>query len=508
MVMRRIGEDIFGNDFEKYLDGAEIMPSENVWNAIDAELANMEAIKLRKQVVFYRRIAASLFVLLVSSIVLAWQYTSLINSLDNPQSTNYLMALGDSADHPILPDNDQFAEVIANKDEFILKTNKGASGNSTFNKSYKVENNQKESQISQIVSANNLSGHSANQVKVSQLVNRENIDQIKIAKTTNGSKDETIIDNSLYLKNKADLVIITKKGLAENDKSVNKIQPLVTYFQQIPVYDFVLNKKNNLYALNEAKNWADFNVKGGLFDPNYQRTGNSNDLKVSAFDATSNSKLLRRNSFTADNNVFDGEDQSAGYSYTFNLNFGKRLTKRLFVQSGIEYGLYEAISSTNRVIADNRGEARVAVTEQIIINNNLNVQDADLDINFENVELNNSFQFATIPLKLGYVILNRRINISVNGGISTGFYLGNNIIDPDRMLEAVTVSPGEGSLYRAVNFNLISGFSFGYQLRSNLIITMEPTYQRALRSYTRNSSDFISLPENFALSAGLRFIIN
>ena len=73
MAKREIDKDSFAEQWQEALDGVEMTPPDGLWDAIDGDLANMQAVKYRKQMVFYRGIAASLALLIVSALLFAWQ---------------------------------------------------------------------------------------------------------------------------------------------------------------------------------------------------------------------------------------------------------------------------------------------------------------------------------------------------------------------------------------------------------------------------------------------------
>ena len=509
-----------GKSFEEQmrdsLEGAEMNPPEGIWTAIDGEIANVEASSLRRQVVFYRAIVATLLIIIVSSLLIGLQYGDFNNSNDLVDDTNVKSTLNVAdADHPVLqrpyfPSNDEFLKlnvIVENS-----SNNKGSNRKSNISEGNNQSNEQVISGDRSSGGANNVSitfnrrntivTLSDNQTEVNSAINKSgrviSSDFPHSYEVVNEELISGLIENRKFLGENDALVVINPVEISKN-----------VYYQKIPTYDFVPEHLVADNANRNAKSWADFNVRGGLFEPNYQiESVESVATPATGFRfaslGTDNFPNNRNEVFT-NNTDFRGEDLTAGYSYTMNISYGKRITNRLFMVSGLEYGIYESVASTNRVLTDG-AEKRVAVTEQIIADGNIDFQNDNLGLGFENVELNNSFRFASIPVRVGYKLFDKKVSVSVTSGISTGFYLGNKIQDPDRVLDEKSFSRRNNSIYREINFSAVGGISIGYNLFDNFLFTIEPVYQRALNSYTRNNSDFSALPENFGVSAGIRVL--
>ncbi|MEL6561738.1 MAG: hypothetical protein AAFQ94_26350 [Bacteroidota bacterium] len=502
-----------GKSFEEQmrdsLEGAEMNPPEGIWTAIDGEIANMEASSLRKQMVFYRAIAATLLIIIVSALLIGWQYGNFGNDEYLAKSSDVKNAVNlADGDHPIflkpeLPSPKEYLKQDITGESNIQ--NQSVDTEQVTGNVSAIANNSIRTDFTKETSLDNaLTVKKLSSADAIVAINDQPSDNGKNSFTQNGSASS----NSGGLKgidlsdgSNADISLFglaaneNRKALEENDAlfTINPIEiSKDVYYQKIPSYDFI---PKNLVADNanrNSKSWADFNIRGGVFEPNYQiESVESVATPATGFRFASispNNFSANRNEVFTDNSDFRGEDLTAGYSYTMSASYGRKLTGRLFMVSGLEYGIYESVASTNRVLTDG-AEKRVAVTEQIIADGNIDFQNNNLGLGFENVELNNSFQFASIPVRLGYTLLDKKLSVSVTSGISTGIYLGNRIQDPDRVLDEVRVSRSNNSIYRDVNFSAVGGISIAYSLFDNYLFTIEPVYQRALNSFTRNNSD-------------------
>ena len=123
-----------------------------------------------------------------------------------------------------------------------------------------------------------------------------------------------------------------------------------------------------------------------------------------------------------------------------------------------------------------------------------------------NVNLNNNFQFLSVPLKVGYIILDRKLQIGINTGFSADFFLKNKVNESNDLVESFEQSPGNESPYRRTFFSGLLGIELGYNFLNNYYLTIEPSYKRSLNSFTKESSSVNSNPSKLGLTVGFRYL--
>jgi hypothetical protein len=110
------------------------------------------------------------------------------------------------------------------------------------------------------------------------------------------------------------------------------------------------------------------------------------------------------------------------------------------------------------------------------------------------------FSYVEVPLVLNYRILNKRLGLQLNGGLSPGIMTNNETyfhyegdrIDLDR----------SGQFYSMI-YNSVVGFGFRYSITKQLSITLDPTFKYSLNSIRKDHSIGYH-PYSFSVFTGLR----
>lgn len=280
------------------------------------------------------------------------------------------------------------------------------------------------------------------------------------------------------------------------------------------VRDHLYGRPRTYLAKSKSKNrekfWAGVDVGSGSFDPNFQ--GGDTNLQ-SSLAVQSNafaSASLKDNSVRADSPPVR-EDMTSGTTVGLGVNFGFELGDRWYVQSGVQYSRASATNSTNVVVETRQSVNPIAASAQFNrvsqIQDLLNAEEV-VSFEYKDVNLDNQFQFASIPLVAGYKIIDQRINLSINAGVASNIYLGNKITDPGNTVAEVTIGPGESSPYRQVNFMGITGVQVGYEIMNRFDVIVQPNYRHALNPLTKADADFTTNPSGFGLQTGMRYRFN
>lgn len=450
-------EDIFEQEWREAFDGAEQAPPRIVWSEINATIANEKAILYKKKSIYYRWAAAAIF-LLATSIGLL-QLAS-----DGTMNLNTIASID--------IDNPKLNEIIFEPISVTIEENSG------FGK--RIPPNRSNTNVSpnQGKESNNQSG---------LLFSIEND-----------------IDNQInQLGNEIALLEVSPK---EPYLLVEEVE-LVDHFYRMPTYGYKSSKRGN--SLDD-KYWAGVDFGSGSFDPNFQSGSGGLIDNSLAFNSEAQFSALNTEALDA-NSPTVRENMQAGQALSFGFNLGMRVSKRWSVQSGFQYTKAQATNTTNVVVASTKLIDPIAVTSQIRnVSQVRSILQADqvVEYNYQDVELNNEFQFASIPIKAGYKIVDSRFSVELKAGMAANLYLGNKLSDPSNQLAEVTIGPGSNSPYKEVSFMGLAGLQFGYEFVNRFNLVVEPNYRRALDNMTKGSSEFISAPSGFGLQTGISYQFN
>ncbi|MEO9477351.1 MAG: hypothetical protein ABJG41_17530 [Cyclobacteriaceae bacterium] len=446
-------EDIFEREWLEAFDGAEQQPPRIVWSEIDRALAHDKVLLFQRKSIYYRWAAAAIF-LLATTI----GFFQLVNN-----SSSYSRTIAEiEVDNPQLANNNLRIEVPEN-------AGRDAVGSLSSKRLFAVNSQIEESR------------HEGNAP----------------------SSNSLLVDDRDDGSSERELIVIEPIRPGSEVAAVDVVDRLYRVAS-------ILNARKAKNESLDEKYWAGVDFSSGTFDPNFQTGGTS--LLDNSLAFNSNAQFSATNTEALDAGSPDvRENMQAGQTVSFGMNMGLKLSDKWTVQSGFQYMKAEATNNTNVVVTTTRLVDPIAATSQFKkVSQVRSATQADevVEYNYEDVDLRNVFQFASIPVKAGYKLLDRRFSLELKAGVAANLYLGNKITDPDNQLAEVTIGPGSNSPYKELSFMGLAGVQFGYEFMRNFNIILEPNYRRSLDNMTKNSSEFEAAPSSFGLQTGIRYQFN
>lgn len=265
------------------------------------------------------------------------------------------------------------------------------------------------------------------------------------------------------------------KAIAMNEEQ--NLPPLPQRISGVPIYRSDQDTKRVVL-------WAGLNMTPGYFDPNFQSQGAVQGLQSPSF---------------AQSTLQPEEEHRTGFSMSFGIEMGVKLSDRWQLSGGIQYLNNNVQSSTNAIL-----DQRTPIFSSVI--ETLDLSDSRANITFVPTELDNTFQFLSIPVQAGYLVLDKKVKVLVNAGIASDIFLKNKITALDRSLESITINPGPNAPFRSVYFNGILGAEASYEFLPRYLITLEPRYKLAISEFTRPESSYSSFPSSFGIGLGVKYI--
>ena len=253
--------------------------------------------------------------------------------------------------------------------------------------------------------------------------------------------------------------------------------------QGVPIYwshTFARSRDNPL--------WAGVNMTAGQFNPNSSVSGNQ--------------ELAVANSLFADNADAGSEKEQPGLSYSYGLSVGKKLSKRWILQTGVQYAVQNASSNSSTYI-ENNVNGRLSLPLEATFDDASPASNELVVTSPYNVD--NRFEYISLPLQAGYMLMDKKFGIVLNGGIMSSFLVGNTLTSDREYLGSLRVEPGSDSPYRSVQFSGLLGTEFVYSLGSHYQVSVFPSYQIGLQPL-RKDAQGLELPTNFDLGFRFRYI--
>ena len=420
----------FDNDWRDAFQQAEQNPSAEVWSALDTELTRAEGGVMKRKVVFYQRLAAAsiLFALLFGSLTTYYnlkQDTSVVNEIANAnQSTNQTDNTITDTDQTVkqgeVAVSEDKAELTEDGSRLPKSGDNKANGNSVFNKS---------DQSAFI--ALKKDSDATEEIATEQMIRQSSIN----ARTIAG---------------------ISTQDLPSPEVKISSKPREVTIVRKLPAMPASFMAESRKEKKSGEAFWASVGASAGSYSP--QTNFNSSALAASPGSGTGLSNK------SASSNAY-----SQGSAYSVGLNVARRVSDHWVVQGGLSY-LNQAIGYTSNfatVSAGNKAYASVADYATL-------QQNASTLTLTNPYEINSVNQFVSIPIQAGYLLVDRKVGLQLNSGLSTDIFMQNTLTDKSGQLDKYSEGAGEDSPYRTFSWSALMGTELSYKIGTQYRVSLAP----------------------------------
>ncbi len=475
--------------WEKAFRNASKKPPDAVWANINAELAGSEISGYKKRIVFFKWLAAASVLLAVGMGFYGLYYDKgILDETFKGESpvaqtlTSDATNEGESKMSTLQSENDSKVgtEDFAGNEAFsqhdvALNTTKVAEGNT----------DESDVPVKDVLSSNESN-------------NTSNIHDAKydvaplLTNNGNGAEEHKEAHSSHLMDLPGPIASIWfSSGMEKPDLPVD-------YMYRRPVVPVNLkNKKKE----QPVQLYAGLNFSAGMFDPNFEGGGaetfNSADLAMSS----DYSARTLNTANVADDAVISNESYQPDISYSYGINMGARIAGRWVLRGGVSYIKANTIANSSAYYQDNSNNEKYPVLKSVNYQN-----DGVVEIRqTEDLQFDNTYEFASVPIKAGYIVMDRKLNLTVFGGVSSEFFLKNTITQKNDITNVYENDRGSESPYRPVYFNGSLSTALGYTIAGHYRLSVEPGYRMALSSFTKDSFVLTGRPDAFYLNVGFSY---
>ena len=446
-----IGKDMGKDNFEKAINqrfqGAEVQPSEGLWSGIEAAIANEEAARYRRGMTYYRWAAAAALMLIVGYL----GYRGFDAGSGDHAADQIAVA-------PTVTENADKREIT----QELPEGKQSEKEQETFTEVLEEPGSEESAPVASTIQEPTFATEAGNTTGS------------VISQATETTSEEDLQESQRIRHT------ISQLSALEEDLLITDLSPRSPPTSVYGVAVYPIEKTSHKTVM-----WAGLNMAPGYFDPNY----------------TEQSTQLASNAFRGLNQASAGEDHKTGFSMAFGVEMGVRLSDRWQISSGLQY-LNNNVQSTTNLVLNNRTPVFSSTVESL----DLQADESRSNLSFEPTELDNTFQFVSIPVQAGYLVLNKNIKLMLNAGLASDVFLKNRISSVDNSLESVTINPGADAPFKSVYFNGLLGAQASYEFLPRYLITLEPRYKLALSEFTRSTSAYSSLPSSFGIGVGVKYV--
>ncbi len=254
----------------------------------------------------------------------------------------------------------------------------------------------------------------------------------------------------------------------------------------------------------KSKLWAGIEAGAGTFENSLSGSSLSSSLNPAGLA----NAIGSGNFVNPTTNI--SQDMEQALTQSIAIDLGVQLGKKWTIESGISYTNFDnngiaSISVLDVFTIDNsnfEGGNLISVDGDEVINPSTSSREATIEIerNYDHeVELNNSIQFASIPLKAGYFLVDKKFSLRLNAGLTANYLVQGSISDPTSQI----VNSDNLGIYNDWSFDGIGGMELGYTIFDKFDFTVEPNYRYAITPLSNASN----LASRFAIQTGLRYTL-
>ncbi len=532
----------FEDQWSEAFEGAEMSPPEHVWASIDGALANQAAAGYKKRIIFFKWVAAaSISLALISGIALLNQNWDRENSLAKntestiPQIADRTIAQSEIEISKAEQQIDQSNEASVPYEE-DLKENQ-TEGKESVNLSKVQKSNNKETNSNHLL-AKSEKGENGS-TKGEETLIRSKSDKIKQTDNSSiptennslavlldntdesNSKDSQFLERRIteeeksnaLIKHRSTAVSFAPTGshneMEQNHQEFAYVKPKsvkpeihskpweAEQLYLVPDLFAVINSKSN----QAFDLWAGVSFSSGSFNPG---TGESATGTPDMASAAIDNGL---GNFVAANTVPLRSEYVTGNSFSAGMNLGGKLSKKILLSSGLHYSAVSPGSTSNMIVTDRQSNESFALssgaTENSVLDNGL--RSGNLEVTQGVTNFSNTLQYLSIPLKAGYVILDRKFNLVLNSGMSTNILVGSSLYNSDGGLQNYNNTERASDTFSQTYFDFLTSIELGYRFREKYHLSLEPNYRRAINNFTKSGSSFEGRPTNFGVSLGIKY---
>jgi len=433
----------FEDAWQKAFENAEQAPSENVWTGLEQGLNQAENVTMKRRVVFYQRLAAAS---IVFALLLGGLTTFYISNLANQQE----MSLANESSSEISTGNEGKDKSTASGEEGSAKLLRENQSNINSNRDITQQN-----------ISNNSTGF------IASLFNKSEESEL-IKKDLYSDQGEN--GRNLILRSYPSSLSLIPEPLIELKGKMKEVI-IVRKLPAMP--SSLMNSRKD--RENKENLWASLGASTGNYSP-------SSDFGSAS---STSSRVLYQNASSLSNGTQTAYSttSSKGSVFSVGMNLGKRISNRWIVQGGVSY-LNQAIGYTSnfaQVDANNAAMASVADYANLKSYSSIVPVSSPYQINSVN-------KYISVPVQAGYLLVDKKLVLQLNSGVSTDIFMRNTLTDESGQLESYSSGAGDSSPYRTISWAGLMGTELSYKIATQYRVSVAPGLRYSLNSVLKSNS--------------------
>lgn len=468
--MQNLERQKFEESWKSAFDGAEMTPSDSVWNGLEVRLASEDNAVMKKRVVFYQRLAAGLTVFALLSGAYAFFSTQqepanqlAASQQTVPQPTQSQPDNNTASDNT--PDNQVTQQHAANEQ---LQASASSPSTSGVDRTTATNSTQR-------VASQRRTNSSRNNTNQTQPVDLSTTPSLAVIDTDD--KTEELTDFVVTPTEATQVAVVdTNAGQPKEDPTSVVSEPEVATLlsaDQINALAEEQHAKEKKEKMSAERMWLGMGAAAGSYNPGASLSPTSVDAQSSGMDAM----------FATSNNLQapKSQERKLGSAYSVGMSVGTRLGKRWILQGGLNL-LRQQTEHTSNFASVSSSNSRKSSVEEYY--------DASSAVSLTTpYPVNSAIEIVTVPVQAGYMIIDRRLGWQMNAGLSQDFFIRNTLTDKSGNLEKFSQGAGDDSPYRSLNWAALLSSELSYRIGENYRVSLVPGMRYSLKPMLKDSNE-------------------
>ena len=194
---------------------------------------------------------------------------------------------------------------------------------------------------------------------------------------------------------------------------------------------------------------------------------------------------------------------NSGLATSIGIDLGMKLGRKWALEAGVSYTNVTSngkasINIQDTYILDVPITTASEEDEAIVPSSSREAELFIQETSNHDVAVSGSTQFTSVPVRIGYFLLDRKMSLKLNVGFAANYFVTSDLRDKNDIIE--------GSLDNSFNewsFDGIGGIEIGYAVFRNLDFVLEPNYRQAITPMTIGSAS----NNRFIVQTGLKYTL-
>lgn len=176
-----------------------------------------------------------------------------------------------------------------------------------------------------------------------------------------------------------------------------------------------------------------------------------------------------------------------GISSSMAMNVGRRFNKRWMLSAGVGYQITTNQSTSNLILVNESNKDVKNVIGELSASemafSNPSADGFQLEVSPDAYKMQNSYQFVTVPLSVGYFLIDKKWKLNLNAGLNTDIFYQYNSRTEASDLQDYVVKPSDDKDWKYLNMSLAGGLELSRVMAHNYVVALAPGYRHAMSEF-------------------------